>query len=241
MVLRAVTPSAGRARPPGLEEFLLDYPGIAPRPVAGQALILRGRFAFLASPEGKAPIEDAYDLRIEVPADFPHSLPTVTETGGRIPRRGEYHVNGNDDTLCLGSPLSLMLRLAKSPTLPGFAASCLVPYLYAISHKLRHGGPMFFGELAHGTPGVLADYRALFGVRDDERVFATLDLLGKKKRKANKYPCPCDCGRRIGRCNFNSRVREFRIIAGRCWYREYAHALRKAQRVEALYARATRG
>ena len=215
--------AALRATPPGLNDFLRDYPGMAPRPVAGKAAtVLRGRFAFAGARPGWTEIADAYELAITVPGDFPASLPTVVETGGRIPHTGDYHVNRDDGTLCLGSPLGLMLRLAQEPTLPGFASRCLVPYLYAISHKLTHGGPLPFGELAHGAEGVLADYKALFHLRDGEAVFATLKLLGMKKRLANKRTCPCGCGRRVGRCDFNARVREFRRIAGRKWYRKDA-------------------
>ncbi len=120
-----------------------------------------------------------------MPAAFPRDLPRVTETGRRIPREGEHHVNPTDDTLCLGSPLSLLLKLSTDPTLNGFAETCLVPYLHAVSYKLRHGGPFPFGELAHGTPGVLTDYRSLLCLKDDEQAREAVRLLGMKKRRAN--------------------------------------------------------
>src|SRR5690349_6562308 len=126
---------------PGLREFLRDYPQMAIRPSAGHNLRLKGNFAFAAHHAKEGDIQDTFALQIIVPSGFPKEPPRVTETGGRIPRTGEYHVNPTDNTLCLGSPLSLLLKLSKKPTLEGFAENCLVPYLFAISHKLKNGGP----------------------------------------------------------------------------------------------------
>lgn len=207
---------------PGLHEFLRDYPLMSVRPARGVHLRLRGRFGFSAAHAGVGEIEDSFALQIDVPSLFPRELPKVTETEGRIPRTGGYHVNQGDGTLCLGSPLSLLLRLAKRPTLSGFAANCLVPYLFAISHKLNSGGPLPFGELAHGSKGMLADYAQLLGLKQPEQAKAALRLLGMKKRRANKLPCPCGCGLRLGRCKFNFRLREFRGLASRTWFRSQA-------------------
>src|ERR1051326_5548167 len=96
-----------------------------------------------------------------------------------------------------GSPLRLMLELSRRPTLTGFAEECLIPYLFAISHKLRFGGPLPFDELQHGTPGILSDYRELFGLETPGQAQHALTLLGMKKRRANKLPCPCACGKRL--------------------------------------------
>lgn len=192
---------------------------MALRPSAG-ATVLQGQFAFVGTHERGGTIEDTFTLRIHVPASFPRELPIVHETGGRIPKAGEFHVNQTDHSLCLGSPLGLLQALSKKPTLVGFAENCLVPYLYAISYKLTHGGPLLFGELDHGTPGILADYMRIFALTSPYQVRATLELLTLKKRRANKMPCPCGCGCRTGRCKFNWKLREFRLLADRSWFRE---------------------
>ena len=207
---------------PGLSDFLRDYPMMAIRPSAAAHLRLKGRFAFLANHAEEGEIQDSFALQIDVPKAFPKDLPQVTETDGRIPRTGDFHIY-SDGTLCLGSPLSVLLKLSKSPTLGGFAENCLVPYLFAISRKLKSGGPLPFGELAHGSKGMLADYVHLFGLKRPEYARYALQLLGMKKRRANKLPCPCGCGLRLGRCKFNLRLREFRSLAGRSWFRREYH------------------
>lgn len=210
---------------PGLREFLRSYPKMAIRPSSGGDLRLKGSFEFAAHHAKAGDIQDSFALEIIIPRSFPKERPRVTETGGRIPRIGEYHVNPGDNTLCLGSPLSLLLKLSKKPTLEGFAESCIVPYLFAISRKLKNGGPLAFGELAHGREGILNDYASLFGLKNPAQVKYALELLGMKKRCANKLPCPCGCRFRLGQCRFNIRLRQFRALASRNWFKAEARYL----------------
>lgn len=205
----------------GLHAFLIDYPMMAMRSVAGMGLVLEGTFEFAASHKDFPRIEDSYELTITVPSCFPRDLPRVTESGRRIPRDGNHHVNP-DGTLCLGSRLRLLWVVSKAPTLVGFARNCLVPYLYSISHKLKFGGGFAFSELEHGSPGELKDYADLLGLKTPEQARQALRLLGLKKRHANKVPCPCGCKKRLGRCRFNFKIREFRQLAARSWFKEIA-------------------
>lgn len=188
------------------------------RPSAGGTLRLAGQFAFVAEHPDHGRVSESFNLRIDIPAAFPRKLPIITETGGRIPRCGEFHVNG-DGSLCLGSDLRLLEKLNRAPTLPGLAARCIVPYLYAISLKLKNGGPLVFGELAHGGKGMLQDYARLFSLPDAEKARKALALLAVRKRIANKHPCPCGCGLRLGRCPFHFRLLRFRRLTSRSWFR----------------------
>ena len=203
---------------PGLAEFLFENPLMAIKPTTDYWLTLSGQYEFAATYEATT-LTDCFELLITVPFGFPKALPNVTELGGRIPRTGGFHVNGNDRTLCLGSPLRLLLKLQKQPDLVGFVHECLVPYLYAISKKLKNGGDLVFSELAHGDPGMLHDYKEILKLESDVQVIETLRALTLKKRRANKRPCPCRCGKRLGRCRFNWKVQEFRALASRSWYK----------------------
>src|SRR6267378_5314042 len=190
---------------PGLISFLADYPGMGVVPSRQAGLVLKGRFAFHArQQDGARPIEDNYHLRIDIPPGFPRDLPKVTELDLKIPRTAKHHVNW-DGTLCLGSPLRILQKLARRATLNGFAEDCIVPYLYAASHRRIHGGELLFSELAHGRDGELADYVDLFSLKNSAQAKQVLLALGTKKRLANKLPCPCGCEKRLGRCVFNRK------------------------------------
>ena len=201
---------------PGLTDFLLEFPLMAVRPVNDGLITLAGDFEFRASYDGDL-VHDSFELIISVPENFPRALPQVSELGKRIPKGGGYHVN-YDGTLCLGSPLRLLLKLGETGNLLGFAQSCLIPYLFAISKKLKEGGQLVFSELDHGDPGVIKDYMDIFGLKTDAQVNEALVALTMKKRRANKGPCPCRCGRRLGKCKLNKKIRSLRKLASRAWF-----------------------
>ncbi|MGI6657147.1 MAG: hypothetical protein ACOX5Z_10060 [Desulfobulbus sp.] len=205
-----------------LGQFLSDYPGMSTVPYSDAGVCLRGKFRFKANASGNDEIDDSYELEIVVPEKFPQALPEVKEIGGKIPRDGNFHVN-QDGTLCLGSPLRLLSKVHRFPTLTGFADKCLIPYLYAVSYKLRHGGNFVFGELAHGEQGIVDDYSLMVGLKERHQVTEAIQLLGIKKRIANKRPCPCGCGKRLGACPFRHKLNEFRKMAPVSWFK--AHAL----------------
>lgn len=204
----------------GLTEFLADYPRMSLQPTRLSETIIHGQFQFKASGVGLT-TEDTFELEIQINKRFPNEIPEVRETAGKIPKTGDYHVNP-DETLCLGSHLRLKRALAETPDLVSFTEKCLVPYLFNVSIKLRDGGDFVTGELAHGTVGILHDYMEMFRLSDPIQVIYALELLGTKKRIANKKPCPCGCRLRLGRCPLHHRLNNFRNAAPRSWFSKHA-------------------
>lgn len=203
------------------EQFLSDNPRMSIIPHTDLGICIKGKFNFVAFIQGYKEIEDTYNLKITVPAQFPRDIPTVKEIDKKIPHRKEFHING-DGSLCLGSPLRLLKKISDTPTLSGFTEKCLVPYLYAVSYKLQNGGNLLFGELAHGKNGIIDDYSYLLGLPSCEQVQQAIQLLGIKKRLANKKPCPCGCGKRLGACPFHLKLNAFRKMAPASWFKEHS-------------------
>jgi hypothetical protein len=201
----------------GITEFLLAYPEMHIKPSLRSELILHGIFKFSTKYENFERIIDSYHIIIEVPSKYPREIPIIKEIGKKIRREAEYHVNP-DGSLCLGSRIRLKYMISKNPSLYDFAKLCLEPYFYAISYKLKYN-TLPFNELEHGTPGELKDLADLLGLESIERAKYALQLLGMKKRLANKKPCPCGCGVSLGKCKFNYKIRELRTLDSRSWFR----------------------
>jgi len=198
-----------------LEDLLLRHPGLRIVPSSGDDLILSGAIGFrLQGPDHEA-IEDTYAVEIRVPPGFPKEVPTARELEGRIPK--DYH-KLEGDLLCLGAPTELRLRLATSPTLPAFVEESVIPYLFGHSYFVKHG-VMPFGELAHGSGGILQYLAELFGASPVSGVEGFVFLASLKKRHANKYSCPCGSGRRLGRCH-NRKLNQLRDRFGRRLFRD---------------------
>lgn len=198
----------------GIAQLLDDQPGLRLIPTVDGSVMVAGTFEFNAELPGKAQVVDRYAIEISIPKNFPKEIPSVRETGGRIPR--SYH-KLRDGSLCLGSPTKLRLILAESPSISRFVERCLIPYLYRYSYRGQHGVSPF-GELDHGPAGIRQDLTPLFGVDSEAAVLGFVELAAMKKRIANKKPCPCGNGLRLGRCH-NRRVNWLRDRLGRHWFR----------------------
>lgn len=198
-----------------LDELLLRYSGLRIRPSHDDELRLAGSLSFRVQGPSGEPIEDTYRVDMRVPSGFPVALPSAWETGGRIP---PAHHKLDDGSLCLGAPTELRLKLALSPTLFTLVEGFVIPYLFGYSYLLQHG-TMPYDELDHGPNGLRQHFAELFGVASRSAADEFVRLASLRKRRANKEPCPCGSGRRLGRCH-HRRVNLLRDRLGRAWFRE---------------------
>lgn len=202
-----------------LQEFLIANPMMAVTEHTNNKLVLSGTYHLCATTTNNGDVDDDYNIKVEIPSDFPHKIPIVRETGGKIPRDEKHHVNsyglGISDSLCLGSSIRVLVAIAEEPTISGFVNKCVAPLLYGVSV-----GSFVFGELAHGARGIFDDYKEQFGFSKDAQIIEILFLLSKKKRIANKFNCPCGCGKRLGRCKLHNKINYIRKLSSRKCFRD---------------------
>ncbi|GAB6906283.1 hypothetical protein JCM12296A_21180 [Desulfosarcina cetonica] len=184
-----------------------------------ERVVVEGEYYLNAQMDGYEAIQETYKLRIIFPPHYPRALPQVIELGNRIPKNSDYHTN-KDRTFCLGSEIRLKSILLEHPSILDFIKKILDPFLYAVSYKLRYDFYPF-GDLAHGEKGLIDDYQRIFKVADKASVLQVLRALGKRKRVANKLPCPCGCGQRIGKCDYRFNLQGWRRLERRRWFREH--------------------
>ena len=180
-----------------LEEFRKEFPEFGVRRDRNDDLRLVGAFTRVLHAEGLPEIEDTFDLEIVIPRSFPACPPRVYDRGARIP--ADYH-RLPDKALCLASPLRIALSVRREPTLLAFAGRFLTPYLYRFSHIDKFGRDPW-PDLPHGVPGIIDDYSRLLGATSAQMCVGFIALLGRRKRIANKRPCPCGSGLRLGKCH----------------------------------------
>ena len=71
-----------------------------------ERIITEGEYNLNAQMDGYEAVRDSYKLQIKFLTRYPKSLPKVIETGNRIPRNPDHHING-DGSFCLGSEIKL--------------------------------------------------------------------------------------------------------------------------------------
>ncbi len=175
-------------------ELRACYPNLHLFIEADGSAAVRGTFP-VVSPEGR--VLDRYQVSIELPADYPRSLPVVREVGGRIPWKPEFHVN-HDGVACVllpddrwrcfpeGAPF---VQFLDGPAHDFFLGQSLV--------ALGEGWP--FVQWSLGQKGVLEYYQWLLETEDAGTIARHLEVLAKLNLK-DHLPCPCASGRKIRRC-----------------------------------------
>lgn len=177
---------------------------------------VQGILTFELEPPGLPRIDDAYRVRIDIRTGREDEIPRVFELDGRIPKDIDEHNPGGE--FCLGSPLTVRLKLGRSPTLVHFVDQCVVPFLYAASWRRQGRSGWPFGELPHYGEGLLNDYQRLLRVNTLERTRLALTALCVRPRVANKLICPCGCRRRLGRCSYRQHLASLRPLATRPYF-----------------------
>src|SRR5690554_4559133 len=203
----------------GLEEFLSETPSMRLTGMNDEELVLEGTYEINAIVDGWNHIHDSFALKMVVNRRYPRVIPKVYETEGKIPPKSEHHINP-DGSFCLGSELRVKDIASKFPGLDQFAQRLLIPFLYSVSHKIRYNSYPY-GDLDHGHDGLYDDYQKMFNVDSKPAVKAVMKALGRRKREANKLPCPCGCDRRLGRCDYRYFLGRFRKLERRRWFRSH--------------------
>jgi hypothetical protein len=196
------------ATPPAYDELRATlrrrYPTLHAE-VADRKVRVVGTFALL----GDADASDRYSIKVELPDDYPRSVPSVWETAGRIERVVERHVFPRTAALCVGVPVELWVRLASDFSIESYLEKAVRPYLIGNS-LIEEGKPWPFDESAHGSKGVLEFYERYLGISDPAAVGHFLIAI-LQDRVRGHWNCPCGSGKAIRKCHVES-VRALRAV-----------------------------
>lgn len=160
------------------------------------SFLLKGVLAFEGEYEGLV-VADAFDIEMLIPSNYPKALPVVRETGYRIPR--QFHINLDDNTLCLAAPLAVKIQFSLDKTLLGFIENLIIPFFFNYI-QFQKSGILPFGELSHGAEGVLEFYKDYFDCNNSETVLKLLRILIMQDYRGFSK-CPCNSGRNLRNCH----------------------------------------
>ena len=153
----------------------------------------------IARIRGTIPVPgDRYSIEILFLNDYPLTLPQVRETGGRIPRTSDRHVNPHDGTACLCIPDEWFIQRPDESFLTFL---CGPVYNYFLSQKsFETFGEWPLSERRHGNDGLLDFYQENLGTKDPHAIRKYLEYLLQPTVKGH-WDCPCGSGNRIRNCH----------------------------------------
>lgn len=183
--------------------LVTKYPTLHLRKVNGEAVVT-GTLALYDN--GVA--FDRYSLDIRLPKDYPASLATVYETGGRIPREMDRHVYPSG-ALCLGVTEELWLTLKGDFSLGTLLDIPIRNFLIGNGH-IEEGLPWPAGDRSHGAKGVLEFYQEYLGIHDERKLVRFLYAILLDKHRGH-WPCPCGSGLILRKCHMDA-VRKLNLL-----------------------------
>ena len=150
-------------------------------------------------------VNERYTIEILFPSDYPNTLPVVRETGGKIPRLLDRHVNENG-TACVCVPDEWFIDRPDS-SFATFLKYLVHNYFLSQQHyEIHKKWP--FDERKHGNEGKLDFYKEHFAADDLDVIKKYLEYLSQKTVKGHWY-CPCGSGEKLKKCH-NLKIRKMK-------------------------------
>lgn len=171
------------------------YALLAPPILEKNKFVIKGTLPII---DGKGTLWDSFDVRIDVGTDYPKTLPTITETGRKISRSGDWHIN-EDDSCCVGTPAEQFRKLHGRITLLNWVEEFAIPFLANYIYR-RDQGRYFNGEWPHGIKGIYADYAQLYGIADLDLLLQRLRYCSDRTLMSRNSSCFCQSGKKYKRC-----------------------------------------
>lgn len=186
-----------RDEPEMLREVKAALAEHAPRlrlSVSESELIARGAYELIEA----GTIADRYLVEIRFEAGLPASRPKVWETGGRIKRDKDHHVNERNGSCCIAVYDEWSAKTGDE----SFGSFLRVPFrnFFISQTHFRKYGEWPFKEREHGLPGMLQSYSEILScAADAASVGRQLDFLMRQRPKGH-WCCPCGSGKRLRYC-----------------------------------------
>lgn len=181
-----------------------DQPGLR---AAWEApdIVVQGKFLLLD--DGKAfnpagPISE-FDVKIVVNHRYPDLEPKVFETGGRIPRCIDRHINSDGD--CCVTVWEEWLVRTDDTSFSAFLNGPVREFFLA-QYWFERTGRWPFGERPHGEEGLLEAYADVLGIPNKKKdIIYYLKQLARPRPRGH-WPCPCGSGELLRRCHWEKLI-----------------------------------
>ena len=166
--------------------------------VENDVLFLRGIFPLIDFGSGEE--IDSYEIEMEFPRNYPSDIPIVRETGGRIPRKIDRHIDEKTGNACLGIREQLHNNITHNASALSFIEGPIYEFFlgqsyYELTEK------WIFGEWSHGAKGILEYYSKILKTNDPKIILTFVEYLSKNTVKGH-WPCYCANGKRLRNCHF---------------------------------------
>lgn len=148
---------------------------------------------------------DHYSIEIKITENYPNSVPTVKEVGGRIPRVADRHINPEDGSACLFLPDERYKCYPSGSTIVDFIEAPVKSFFLWQTDFDLNSNKSSFGARGHGSSGIYEFYCEELKTKDIYVIKRFLDYITAKKIKKH-WKCYCGSGKELRYCHINKLV-----------------------------------
>ncbi|MFI5165151.1 MAG: SEC-C domain-containing protein [Thermoanaerobaculales bacterium] len=190
------------------------YPNLHAFP-GDDSLTVRGGFPVVVD----GTTVDRFQIAVTVPGDYPRALPIMRETGGRIPRVPDRHMEP-DGRACLFVEEEARTYFPPGSPLLRFFQGPINTFLVAQLH-FENFGTWPFGQRSHGAAGIAEFYAERLQMSQLQAIVTAVGYLRHREIKGH-WPCPCGSGKRLRACHMRQILALHDIIPTEVAGRSYA-------------------
>lgn len=144
---------------------------------------------------------DTFLIEVLFTKMYPHCVPLLFETGGKIQRHIDYHIDG-DGLCCVDITHKLLYRSKRGLSVMNYLREWVYPYL--ANQVYRGTGSTYAGgEYGHHFAGVRQFYTEDLKL-SVEKAEEVLRAIVQKRDVGRNAKCPCGSGEKVKRCHEES-------------------------------------
>lgn len=144
---------------------------------------------------------DTFKVILKAPANYPHGVPIVQETGLRIERIADRHISPNG-FCCVAIDHVLLHHAAKGLTVTEFVQRYVYPYL-ANHLYFEKEGYYADQEYLHGFDGIQQFYRETMNAPNAAAAIKLLESVLLKKLPSRNNSCLCGSTKKFKHCHMD--------------------------------------
>ena len=174
-----------------------QYPKLSHIEVNGKA-VLKGEID-IVDRDGK--YWDSYLIEIHYREGFPNRFPLVFETGQKIPKIGDWHINEDDKSCCIKVLPEELIICKDGIFLTDFIAKEVIPYFFNQTYR-RVEGYYANGEYSHGVHGIYEFYSEILNTGSNiKKTIQILFSILKNDKPGRTHDCFCGSGEKFRKCH----------------------------------------
>lgn len=180
-----------------LDEVEKAYPRLK-RKLVDEKYLLAGELEVI---DAAGKLWEIYQVEIHYEDGFPHRFPSLYETGGKIPKIGDWHVYENTLACCVKVEPAEMIRCVHGITITEYITEEALPYLFNQTHR-RLEGYYVNGEYAHGLVGIYQFYSEMLHTgKDYQKTLNLMHFIASNGRPGRTSLCFCGSGFKFRNCH----------------------------------------